>query len=138
MMIAAMSLCAVVMTGCGNKHVELAQEFGEVLCSGDHAKADAFAEKNIDKDFVEIAKNHHALKKVFAKFSGANENITKQVLWKGEEGGAKGAVVALTRGGVTLYVIVAEEKGKEAKIAWVSEDKNMVDAMIMKEFKKAN
>ena len=134
MMIAAVSLSTVAMTGCGNKHVELAQEFGEVLCSDDYAKADAFAEKNIDKDFTEIVKNDRAFKKVFTKFRDANENMTKQVLWKDEEG----AVVALTRGGVTLYVIVAEEKGKEAKIMWVSEDKNMVDAMIMKEFKKAN
>lgn len=72
MMIIGITVCAVVMTGCGNKHVSLAKEFGEVLCSGDDAKAEAFFEKNIDESFAEANKENRTLKKVIRAFRNAN------------------------------------------------------------------
>lgn len=53
-----------------------------------------------------------------------------KALWKGENDGAKGAIVSLTRGDATLYVVVAEMKGKGAKITSVTGDKKIIDTIL--------
>lgn len=130
MMIIGITVCAVVMTGCGNKHVSLAKEFGEVLCSGDGAKVEAFCKKNIDESFEEANKYNRTLKKDIGAFMNANGTVAVKALWKGENDGAKGAIVSLTRGDATLYVVVAEMKGKGAKITSVTGDKKIIDTIL--------
>lgn len=130
MMMIAVAMCAAMITGCGNKHVSLAKELGEALCSGDSNKVRAFFEKNVDEGFGEAAKYDRGLKKAAKEFRDANGSVTAQVLWEGEKDGEKGAIVSLTRGDATLYVIVEEGKGKKARIVSVTADKDIINAVL--------